>query len=133
MPIRKRILPEAERWLEVFKQNAEDHHDLRALGEVYNHTTFVLLRQARLKSAIHFYNKAINIFTQNSEQTHLSFLIGVCYLKQGNLDAAENNIVSLEKPVYGIDISSDIGSRRKLICVKVYKKMLLKPSKKPKS
>ena len=94
-------LPEAERWLEVFKQNAEDHHDLRALGEVYNHTAFIFDKQGNLEFAIHFYNKAINIFTQIGDDKHTCRSLrglGVCYLKQGNLDAAENNIaLSLEK------------------------------------
>jgi class 3 adenylate cyclase/tetratricopeptide (TPR) repeat protein len=94
-------VPEAESWLSVFKRIADENEDLRALGEVYNHTAMLLNRQGDLKSAIHFYSKAIDHFDRIGDDKHTCRSLrglGVCHFRLGNLDEAEVNILlSLEK------------------------------------
>ncbi len=91
----------AERWLAIFKNKAEEKEDLRAIGEVFNHTAMLLSRQGNLKSAIIYYKKAVNHFTHIGDDKHACRALrglGVSYFKSGDLDEAENNIsLSLEK------------------------------------
>ena len=94
-------VPEAEHWLAIFKQLAEENHDLRAIGEVYNHTASLLNRQGNLNSAIYYYGKAIEQFTHIGDDKHACRALrdlGVCQLQGGFLEKAEESIVqSLEK------------------------------------
>ncbi|MFH1636051.1 MAG: adenylate/guanylate cyclase domain-containing protein [Chloroflexota bacterium] len=94
-------VPEAERWLAVFEQKAEENHDLRAMGEVYNHTASLLNRQGDLNSALHYYEIAIEHFDRIGDDKHTCRALrglGACFLQTGNLDKAEEHIhLSLEK------------------------------------
>jgi hypothetical protein len=71
------------------------------MGEVYNHTAMLFNQQGDLKSAIHYYEKAIEHFARIGDDKHTCRSLrgmGVCYLKGGYLDEAEENILlSLEK------------------------------------
>jgi tetratricopeptide (TPR) repeat protein len=94
-------IPEAERWLKIFKQNAEQYHDLRAVGEVYNHQAYIASQQGDLQKAIAYYQDAIEQFDYIGDDKHTCRSLrglGVCYLKSGFLEAAEKTIRdSLEK------------------------------------
>jgi len=92
---------EAENWLGLFKQKAEENHDLRALGEVYNHTASLLNRQGDLKAATGYYSKAIEYFTRIGDDKHSCRSLrslGTCFLQGGHLEKANESILqSLEK------------------------------------
>ena len=94
-------VPEAQRWLAVFKQKAEEHHDLRATGEVYNETASLANRQGDLNTAIHYYRKAVDQFNRIGDDKHTCRSLrrlGVCYLQAGRLEeSAEKINLSLEK------------------------------------
>ena len=91
----------AEHWISIFKQKAEELHDVRALGEVYNHTASLLYRQGDLRAAIRNYRKAIDHFSQIGDDKHTCRSLrglGACYLQAGNLENAKDSIrLSLEK------------------------------------
>ncbi len=92
---------EAERWLAIFQQKAEAHHDIRALGEVFNHKASILNRQGAVLAAIEYYQKAIELFERIRDDKHTCRALrslGVCYLQTGQLDAARQHITqSIEK------------------------------------
>jgi class 3 adenylate cyclase/tetratricopeptide (TPR) repeat protein len=92
---------EAENWLSLFKQKAEENHDLRAQGEVYNHTASLMNRQGNLKAATGYYTKALEYFTRIGDDKHSCRTLrglGVCFMQLGYLDRAKENIFqSLEK------------------------------------
>jgi tetratricopeptide (TPR) repeat protein len=92
---------QAEQWLAVFKQKAESYHDLRALGEVYNHHASIANRQGDLNSAIGSFSKAIEHFTRIGDDKHTCRALrslGASYLQAGDLEKAEGAILdSLEK------------------------------------
>jgi tetratricopeptide (TPR) repeat protein len=103
---------EAERWLVVFKQNAEEHHDLRAIGEVYNHTASLSNRQGDLDTAFHYYDKAIEQFTGIGDDKHTCRSLrrlGACYLQAGRLEEAANNIQLSQEKAENIDNPIDIA------------------------
>ncbi len=94
-------ISEAQRWLAVFKQKAEDHFDLRAIGEVYNETASLASRQGDLDSAFYHYGRAIDQFNRIGDDKHTCRSLrrlGACYLQVGRLEeAAEKIQLSLEK------------------------------------
>ena len=84
-------LTEARRWLEILKQKAEVHNDLRALGEYYELSASLTYREGNTEKAIPIHNKAIEIFTQIGDSKHLSRAwksLGISRLQQGEVDAA---------------------------------------------
>ncbi len=94
-------VPQAEQWLAVFKGKAESHHDLRAMGEVYNHHASIANRQGDLISAIGYYSRAIEHFNRIGDDKHICrtlHSLGSCYLQAGDLEKAGVAILeSLEK------------------------------------
>ena len=84
-------LVQAQHWLDTFQEKAENNHDLRALGEVFNHTASISTRQGDLMTAIPYYKKAIDQFTRIGDAKHLSRVyrsLGICYLQLGLVDDA---------------------------------------------
>ena len=79
-------IPEANRWLETFRQRAEENHDLRAMGEVYHLIASLGSRQGDLKSAIIYYRKSIEQFAKVGDTKHKSRALrnlGAAHLQQG--------------------------------------------------
>ena len=91
----------AKEWLAVFRRKAQEHHDLRALGEVYNHSASISSRQGDLASAIAHYQKANEHFNGIGDDKHSCRSmrsLAACYLQAGQLAKAEEAIQeSLEK------------------------------------
>jgi class 3 adenylate cyclase/tetratricopeptide (TPR) repeat protein/regulation of enolase protein 1 (concanavalin A-like superfamily) len=84
-------LPEARRWLEVLKQKAETHYDLRALGEYYEYSAVLHFQEGKVNEAIPKHRKAIEYFTQIGDTKHVSRAwksLGVSLLQQGEIEAA---------------------------------------------
>ncbi len=103
---------EAERWLDVFKHHAEEHYDLRALGEFYNNKAFISAKQGDLNSAILFYKQGIEHFNQIGDDKHACRALrglSVCYLKKGDLENAEENIISSLEKAKIIDNPIDVS------------------------
>jgi tetratricopeptide (TPR) repeat protein len=88
-------IPTAQRWLEVINGKAEEHHDLRAIGEVYNETAYLANRQGKLNIAVRYYDKAIEQFTRIGDDKHTCRAfrrLAECYLQAGLLEEAAENI-----------------------------------------
>ncbi|GAB4580330.1 MAG: hypothetical protein Fur0022_30700 [Anaerolineales bacterium] len=85
---------EARRWLEVFRQKAEAHHDLRALGEYFEYSAVLHFQEGNLKEAASKHHKAIEYFSQIGDSKHASRAwksLGVSLLQQGDLEAASQS------------------------------------------
>ncbi len=84
-------LPEARRWLQVLKQKAEEHHDVRALGEYFRYSAVLLFREGRASEAIDQHQNALRQFDQIGDLKHASRawqMLGVSQLQIGDPAAA---------------------------------------------
>jgi class 3 adenylate cyclase/predicted ATPase len=94
-------IPAAEHWLSVLREKAEEHNDLRAVGEVYNETAYLANRQGKLDIAFRYYDKAIEQFNRIGDDKHTCRALrrlAACYLQAGRLEEAAGKIErSLEK------------------------------------
>ena len=85
-------LPEARRWLEIFRQKAEEFHDLRALGEYYEYMGVFTFQEGNPKAAVAMHRTAIEKFTQIGDAKHASRAwksLGISYLQQGQIEEAD--------------------------------------------
>jgi tetratricopeptide (TPR) repeat protein len=67
--IREGRLEEAEAWLQDVARKAEQHHDLRALGEVYTRTGRLLSARGDFRGAIHQHDRAVDLFTKIGDRS----------------------------------------------------------------
>ncbi len=84
-------IPETWRWLEVLRQKAEGHHDLRALGKYHEHSATLMFQKGDTTGAIHHHEKAIELFSQIGDAKHLSRAwksLGVNRLQSGLIEEA---------------------------------------------
>jgi tetratricopeptide (TPR) repeat protein len=83
------------RWLHSLNDRAEEHRDVRALGEVYKYTSDVLLGQGDLASAIHTASRGRELCARigdNKVEGWCLAILGQVYLGLGELSQAEEHL-----------------------------------------
>jgi tetratricopeptide (TPR) repeat protein len=100
-------LPEAMKWLDTFKQKAEECNDLSALGEVHYFSARIALETGDLETAISQTELAMSLFTQINDAKYNSWcliMIGWIFLCLGDLQQAR------AYSQRGIDIAQSVGN-----------------------
>jgi DNA-binding SARP family transcriptional activator len=83
---------QAQQWLQVLERLAEQHHDLRALAEVYDYRGEHRLQRGDLREAIAHSERALHLYTRIGAQGHTwrsHVNAAWAYLMLGDLPAAE--------------------------------------------
>jgi DNA-binding SARP family transcriptional activator len=88
-----RNVEEAMKWLQALERRAEQHHDLRALGQVYRYTgADILASQGDLSGAITHCQQAVELFGRIGDDKHRCLCLqglGRAFLALGDLRQAE--------------------------------------------
>jgi len=84
-------IDEAMKWIQVLERNAEQHHDLRASGEVHDYTAFILSLTGDVYGAISRHEQALELFRQIGDAKHEGWClrnIGGAFLTLGDIPKA---------------------------------------------
>jgi tetratricopeptide (TPR) repeat protein len=96
-------IDEAMKWIQALERNAEQHHDLRASGEVHDYTAHILSLIGDVYGAISRHEQALELFRQIGDVKHEGWClrsIGRAFLTLGDIrKAAEyswNGLINTE-------------------------------------
>jgi len=106
-------LDEAMKWIQALERKADQHHDLRASGEVHLYTAYILIARGDLRRAISMLENGLDLFKRIGDAKHASWCLRRmvrAHLGLGDIQKAEKYAFKELETTEAVGIKGEIAA-----------------------
>ena len=111
--INDKNLDESMKWIQALERKADQHHDLRASGEVHLYTAYILIEKGDLREAISMLENGLDMFRRIGDAKHASWCLRrmvQAYLRLGDIQKAEKYAYKELETTEAVGIKGEIAA-----------------------